>query len=386
MLRHFDFVARNALRNRRRSILTVISVTVSLCLLGILIAMYHSLFSPDDTSPAQALRLIVHHRVSLAQSMPSSYKQKVAAVPGVKAITTWQWFGGTYKDNRDSKNFFARFGADPREFFQVRPDVDIPDDQRQAFIQLRTGAIASKALVDSMGWKLGDTVNLEGDIFPVNLELKLVGIYTDPEKDEVLIFNNEYLQESLTAGGAQRDTTGAFFILADSAEDVPRVARNIDALFDNSPAPTKSESEKDFALSFLAFLGNMKMFLAAISGAVMFTILLVSANTVAMTVRERVRETAILRTIGFTPVEIIGLVLGEAAVLSAVGGLLAWVTAGVLCTVSHNSEAPFRLPLFQLWMGAIVFGVAVVIGVISAALPAWLASRRSVVQSMRYSG
>ena len=386
MLRHVDFIMRNALRNRRRSTLTLASVAVSLCLLGVLVAVYHSLFAPDDTSPAQALRLIVHHRVSLAQSLPAADKQAIASVPGVEAVTTWQWFGGTYGNGRDSKDFFARFGADPKDFFQVRPDIDIPDDQKQAFIGLQTGAIASKVLADSMGWKIGDLINLEGDIFPVNLELKLVGIYADPEKDEVLIFNNLYLQQSLAPDGGQRDTAGAFFVLADSAEDVPVVAKAIDSKYDDSPAPTKSESEKAFALSFLAFLGNLKMFLAAISGAVMFTILLVSANTVAMTVRERVRETAILRTVGFSPGEIRGLVLGEAGLLSAIGGMLGCAAAALICYASYKSNFPFRLPLFRLWMAASIVGVAVTIGVLSAAVPAWFASRRSVVESMRYAG
>ena len=297
MLRHFDFVARNALRNRRRSILTIISVTVSLCLLGILIAMYHSLFSPDDTSPAQALRLIVHHHDLQRDRCRLHTSKKSRPFPELRPSQPGNGSAGHIKIIAIPRIFSRDVGAESPDFFQSPPrNVGIPDDQRQAFIQLRTGAIAGKPLVDSMGWKLGDTVNLEGDIFPVNLELKLVGIYTDPEKDEVLIFNNEYLQESLTAGGAQRDTTGAFFILADKR---PKMRSSCYAREHRcgssttwSPAPTKSESEKDFALSFLAFLGNMKMFLAAISGAVMFTILLVSANTVAMTVRERVRETA----------------------------------------------------------------------------------------------
>jgi putative ABC transport system permease protein len=385
MLQHVDFIARNALRNRRRSMLTVASVAVSLCLLGILTALYHSLFSPE-ISPASALRLVVHHKVSLAQSLPYSYEQKIANVPGVVAITPWQWFGGTYIDARDPNNFFARLGADPADYFQVRPDIDMPADQRQAFISQQTGCIVNTVLAARMKWKLGQLITLTGDIFPVELDLHLVGIFTSADNDDVLVYNDKYLQQSLDANGGQRDTEGSFLILADSAEDVPRVAAAIDKMFANSPAPTKSESEKNFLLSFLAFLGNLKLFLAAISGAVMFTILLVSANTVAMTVRERVRETAILRTLGFTPGEIRGLVVGEAALLSAVGGIVGCVAAGMICWASHNSLSANRLPLFHSWMAAILLAVAVVIGVISAAAPAWFASRRSVVDAMRTAG
>src|ERR1700733_14002686 len=133
MLQHIPFIARNAARNRRRSILTVASVAVSLCLLGILMAMYYALFYPDDTSAWQALRLVVHHRVSLAQSLPAAYADKIRQVDGVQGVTVWQWFGGTYKDSRNPNNFFARLGVDPKDFFQVRKDIEMPADQRDAF-------------------------------------------------------------------------------------------------------------------------------------------------------------------------------------------------------------------------------------------------------------
>jgi putative ABC transport system permease protein len=386
MLQHFPFIARNALRNRRRSILTVTSVAVSLCLLGVLLAMYHALFYPEETSAWQALRLVVHHRVSLAQALPASDYYKIGQVEGVQGITVWQWFGGTYKDARDPNNFFARLGVDPHDFFEVRRDIEMPEDQRQAFIHQQTGCIASKVLADKMKWNLGERITLTGDIYPVTLEMTLVGIFTDPDRDEVLHYNNKYLQESLSPTGGQRDTAGAFLILADAPEHVPRIGRAIDGMFDNSPAPTKTESEKDFALSFLAFLGNLKMFLAAFSGAVVFTILLVSANTVAMTVRERIRETAILRTLGFTPPEISGLILGEAGLLSLAGGLIGGGAAALLCYLSFHSNASFRLPLLRPWMTGCVVLVAVVIGVISAAGPAFFASRKQIVESMRYSG
>jgi putative ABC transport system permease protein len=386
MLQHFPFIAKNAARNRRRSILTVASVAVSLCLLGVLMAMYYTLLYPDDTSASQALRLVVHHRVSLAQALPAAYADKIRQVEGVEGVTVWEWFGGTYKDSRDSNNFFARLGVDPTDFFNVRKDIEMPQDQRDAFIHQQTGCIASQPLADKMKWKLGERITLVGDIFPINLELTLVGIFTDPDRDEVLHFNNYYLQESLDPAGGQRDTTGAYLILADAPEHVPRIGRAIDGMFDNSPAPTKSESEKDFALSFLSFLGNIKLFLAAFSGAVVFTILLVSANTVAMTVRERVRETAILRTLGFTPPEIRSLILGEAGLLSFVGGTIGGVLAWGLCYLSFHSTASFRLPMLKPWMAAAVVGFAVVMGVISAAMPAFFASRRKIVDSMRYSG
>jgi putative ABC transport system permease protein len=386
MLQHIPFIARNAARNRRRSILTLASVAVSLCLLGVLMGMYWALFYPEDTSQSQALRLVVHHRVSLAQALPVSYEEKIRQVEGVKGITVWQWFGGTYKDARDSNNFFARLGVDPKDFFEVRKDITIPEDQKQAFLHTQTGCISSKVLADKMNWKLGDRITLTGDIYPVTLEMTLVGIFTDPDRDEVLHFDNNYLEQSLDPKGGQRDMVGAYLLLADDPAHVPRIGRAIDGMFDNSPAPTKSESEKDFALSFLSFIGNLKLFLAAFSGAVVFTILLVSANTVAMSVRERVRETAILRTLGFTPVEVCGLIVGESGLLSLVGGIIGAGLAWALCDISFHSNADFRLPMLKLWMGGAVIAFAVVMGIFSAAAPAFFASRRKIVESMRFAG
>jgi putative ABC transport system permease protein len=385
MWRHLPFIARNAVRNRRRSSLATLSIAVSLCLLGVLMALYEGMFHPDVASAAQALRLVVHHRVSLGQSMPLSYLQRIAATPGVRAVSTWQWFGGTYKDARNSKNFFARLGVDPPAYFAVRPDLYMPAKQRRDFLRVQSGAIASAPLAKELGWKLGERITLIGDIFPVTLELTLVGIFTEPTNDQVLYYNYHYLEESLPRDSGQRDQAGAFLALVDNPADVPKVAKTIDAAFANSPAPTKTESERDFALSFLAFLGNLKLFLAAICGAVTFTVLLVSANTVAMTVRERIRETAILRTIGFTPAEIRGLVLAEAGMLSLLGGVLGALLATALCYCLHGGPT-IDLPLVTPTLSAIVVAVAVAIGLISAALPAFFASRRPVIESLRDAG
>src|SRR5580700_11358083 len=150
---------KNALRNRRRSALTIVSMGFSLCLLGVLFALYRGLFLAPPV-PGEELRLVTHHKVSLTQSMPASYEDKIQRVPGVQAVTIWQWFGGTYKDARDQKNFFARFSVEPDKFFKVRPDIVLPGDQQQAFLHLRTAAIASADLAESFGWKIGEKIFL----------------------------------------------------------------------------------------------------------------------------------------------------------------------------------------------------------------------------------
>lgn len=389
MLQHVPFILRNTLRNRRRSLLTVLSMAASLCLLGLLMSLYLGLFHAPDQSPAAALRLIVRHRVSLTQSLPASYKQRVANVPHVKATSNWQWFGGTYGDAREQRNFFARFACDPVDIIKTAPDISMPEEQKQAFIRQRTGAIASAPLVRKHGWKLGERINLVGDIFPVTLELTLVGIYEDKENAEALLFSWEYLQETLLDLPAYRDSVGSLRILVDAPENVPAVAQTIDAMFANSPYPTKTESEKEMALSFIAFLGNLRLFLVAVCAAVTFTILLVSANTVAMAVRERTRETAILRTLGYTPGEILILILGEAAMLGIIGGIFGAILSFLLSLWLRGvlmESAGFPFPLLTPPLAGILVASAIIIAVSSASVPAFFAARKNVVESMRYTG
>src|SRR5437868_5550779 len=162
MFRYLPLMIKNSLRNRRRSVLTIGSIAVSLCILGVLFAMYRSLFLAEAT-PAQALRLVCRHRVSLTQSMPISYRQKIERIPGVKQVMVWQWFGGAYKDRRDPKNLFARFAAEPDRFFRVHPEYEMPEDQKLAFQRERTGCILSDELQRKLGLKIGDRVTLVGD-------------------------------------------------------------------------------------------------------------------------------------------------------------------------------------------------------------------------------
>ena len=383
-------MVKNSLRNRRRSLLTIGSVAVSLCLLGVLFAIYNTLFLGEAT-PAQALRLIVRHRVSLTQSMPVSYRQKIEQVPGVKQVMIWQWFGGTYKDARDPKNFFARFAAEPDRIFSVRTEYEIPEAQKLAFQRERTGCIVSQALAEKMGFKLGDRINMTGDIFPVNLELKLVGIFTEPQNEEVLYFNRDYLRDALGARNPRSDQVGAFVVQTNSADDVARVAKTIDDTFSNAPAPTKSESERAFQLSFASFVGNLKLFLLLICGAVTFTILLVSANTISMSVRERVGEVGIMKTLGFTQGNILGIILGESAVISLIGGAIGCLLAAFLCQgVAHSPGASYIQALKSLaitpMIAVICLGVSLFIGLVSSVFPAWGAARTSILDSLRYSG
>ncbi len=390
MFRFVSLMFKNSLRNRRRSILTIGSMAVSLCLLGVLFAIYRTLFLADAT-PAEALRLVVRHRVSLTQSMPISYRQKIESIPGVHQVMVWQWFGGTYKDARDPNNFFARFAAEPDRIFTLHPEYQIPDDQKSAFQHERTGCIVSKTLAEKLKFKLGDRITLVGDIFPVNMELKVVGIYEDPQNADTLYFNRDYLRDALGESNPRSGQVGAFQIQANSAEDVPRIAKAVDDIFDNAPQPTKTESERAFQLSFASFVGNLRLFLLLICGAVTFTILLVSANTISMSVRERVREVGILKTLGFTRGNILGIILGEAAFIALIGGALGGLLAQALCVVVRSSPGGAFIPALKSLavtpsIGLLCIAVALFIGLVSSLVPAWGAARTSILDSLRYSG
>ncbi|MFL6415570.1 MAG: ABC transporter permease, partial [Bryobacteraceae bacterium] len=241
MFRFASLAFKNTLRNKRRSFLTISSIAVSLCLLGILLAIYDALFYSVAT-PGQALRVVVRHKVSLAQEILASYEGKIRRVPGVKEITPMNWYGGTYKDNRDQKNFFARFGVAPAAFLTTRTQLEMAPDQKHAFITERTACIVSKDLAKKLNFKLGDRIFLQGDIYPGTLELKLVGIFDDPDAAQSLFFNIDYLRDTLPIARRSYDST--ITVLADKPEDVPRIAKTIDAMFANASPPTKTESEQ----------------------------------------------------------------------------------------------------------------------------------------------
>jgi putative ABC transport system permease protein len=390
MFRYLSLIVKNSLRNRRRSILTIGSIAVSLCILVVLIAMYRAMFQGAPTE-AQALRLVCRNRVSLTQPIPIYFRDKIQRIPGVHDVMAWQWFGGVYKDSRDPNNMFPRFGAEPDHLFNVNTEFQLPDDQKQAFKNLRTGCVISQTLADKLHFNLGDRITLVGDIFPVTLELKVVGIFDEPSHVMILYFNREYLREALPVNSPQRDTVGAFLIQADSPADVPRVAEAVDREFETTPFQTKSESEKAFQLSFLAFLGNLKLFIMAIFGAVTFTILLVSGNTISMSVRERIKEVGILKTLGFTPGAILGIVLGESAVISVIGGAIGCLLAAGMCSMIAHSPGSMFMPALKTLgvtplVGLLSLGVALAIGVMSSFVPAWGASRTSILEALRFSG
>jgi putative ABC transport system permease protein len=377
------FATKNAFRNRRRSLLTALSISFSLLLLTLLMSIYRGFYVEKGSVESQ-LRLITRHKVSLVFQLPSYYREKVRAIPGVVHVSPWNWFGGIYKDQKP-ENFFFQFTVDPNEIFQVLKDFRIPADQLEAFQRDRAGVAVAKPLAVKHGWKLGDHIIIKGTIYPVNPELTIRAMFETTDPFDGVLFNSEYIEQALPR---VKGKTGTLYTLVDSPEHIPQVSRAIDQMFENSPEPTKTESEKAFGLNFISSLGNVKLFILSICGAVVFTILLVSGNTMAMTIRERTREVAVLKTLGFTKGRILSLYVGEAITISLIGGLIGSLAAtGLLAAISKLSFASFfGLPKPTLGILAVALLVAALVGFLSTIFPAYNASRRNIVEGLRHIG
>ena len=378
------FVTKNAFRNKRRTTLTISSIALSLLLFTLMMTIWRA-FYIDQGTVESSQRLIVRNKVSLVFFLPAYYREKIRALPGVTHVVNQTWFGGQYKDAKP-ENMFAQFGTDPQEFFDVYKDLHIPQDQLEAWQKDRAGCVVDADLAKKHGWKVGDRLYLKGLIFPTNLELTVRGIYTAPQPTESIYFNSTYLEEGFTQ---MKGRAGFFGVLADSAENVPKVAKEIDEQFKNVERPTKTESEHAFQLGWIAMMGNVKAFILSICLAVVFAILLVSANTMAMSIRERTREVALLKTLGFTQGRVLGLFVGEAMALAILGGLIGTVIAVVVIRGAANAPG-LNFFLAGVHVGVptmlVALIVAAAVGFVSAFLPAYHASKRNIVEGLRHIG
>ena len=363
--------------------MTITSIGVSMCLLGVVVAMYHA-FYLSSPPPSQAMRLVSRNRISLTVSMPIAYQSRIRLTPGVKEVMISNWFGGTYKDARDPKNQFSRFAVEPEKLFTLYGEYRLPEDQKQAFIHERTACVIGRDLANTFGFKLGDRIHLTGDIYPGSYEFTIRGIFDSPPPNDVMYINKEYIDQSISEG--RRGQAGMFYILIDDPQNSPRIAAAVDDQFRNSPAETKTESEQAFVVGFLSLLGNVKLFLTAIAGAVTFTILLVSANTMAMSVRERVREVGVLKTLGFTPGAVLGLILSEACAISIFGGILGYLLSTVLMRGVTNGPFGGFVPnqkFFEPVVALVCVLIAAITGLLSSLVPAVAAARASIVEALR---
>jgi len=379
-----SFVVRNTFRNKRRSLLTISSIGFSLLLLTLMTSIWRA-FYIDQVAPEAARRVITRDRVSLSFFLPAFYRDKIRAVPGVVAVAPMTWFGGRYKDSRP-ENFFAQIATDPDEYLKVASDKIVPPDQILAWQRDRAGALVDVTLANKYGWKIGDKITLLGTIFPVNPELTIRAVYHRDPPQNSLYFNAKYLEESVSWFKGQ---AGWYATQVAEPGDVARVSSAVDDMFRNSPLQTKTESEKAFQLDFVATLGNVKAFILGICGAVVFAILLVSANTMAMSVRGRTREVAVLKTLGFTRRRLLSLLVGEAVGLAVMGGALGVVVAiPVIQGLTRRFVAlgvPLNMKVTLPTVGLSLL-VATVVGFVSGYLPAYKASRMNIVEGLRHIG
>jgi putative ABC transport system permease protein len=289
-----------------------------------------------------------------------------------------------YKDDRDPKNNFARFAVEPEKLFRIFGEFRMPEDQQKAFQRDRTACIVGRDLANQFHFQVGDRIHVTGSIFPGDYEFTIRGIFDSPRNSEIMYFNTEYMEQSLPE--PRRGNVIMYNVLIDDPSHAARIGKAIDAVFANSTAQTKTETAQAFNVAFLALLGNIKMFLIGISAAVMFTVLLVSANTMAMSARERVREVGILKTLGFTPGSILGMILAEATAISIAGGTIGYLISTLLLRLVMKS--PFGgymppMPPFQMPVALACVFTAAAIGVMSSLVPAVGASRTAIVDALR---
>lgn len=371
------FIIRNVFRNKRRAILTVLSIAFSLFLLLFLLTVLEGLRNPVPQNEA-AVRLIVRRSTSLAEFMPLSHMEKVAQLPDVEIVIPLQWSNFFY---RDTNNFFANFATDPERVFDVYSEQKVSPETLARFKANRIAAVPGKDLMDKYGWKTGDKITLLGSIFPVDLEFEIAGEYTSSEFQNAFYFRYDYLNEAL----GKFNRVGCLAVKVKNKEAVPRVAEAVDALFKNSSAETKTETEKAFVLGFVSMLGNVQNIIASVAMVVMFTMLLVSVSTMSMAVRERLHEVAVLRAIGYPRGVIVRLILGEAFFIAGLGTVIGIAMAESLRFADLNAISNGFLDKFRpdLSTYLLTLGAGLGIGLISGVIPAIQAARMNIVTAMR---
>lgn len=377
-MKFLPLVLANLGRHKLRTLLTIASVTLALFLFASLRTVVTSLDASSETGSAQ--RMIVQNATAFVIPLPMSYAARLASQPHVQSVTWANWFGGKYGDG---KKFFAQFAIDPKSYLEMYPEIQVPDDQKQAFLNERSAALIGEGLVRSFGWKVGDNVTLQGTIFPGDWTFTVRGIYHPTVKeygDESFMFHYDYLYEKVP----DRVTPGWFIMKIDDPSAAPAVARSIDDQFRNSSAPTKTGTEKAFAAGFASMWGNVKLLMGTIGMAVVFAILLVTANAMMMNQRERTSEVAVMKTIGFSDSRVFGLIIVEAAVISLTGAVLGLGAAALLPAVTGFGAGGF-LPGFHVTAGTVLVGgaVALLLTVASGVFPAWQGARIPVVEALR---
>ena len=384
-MKYLHLVMAALVRRKTRTLFTLFSVLAAFLLFGLLDSV-RTFFDQAGSGVAGVDRLITISKVSFTLSLPKSLLQRIQATPGVAEVTYANWFGGIYQD---PKNFFAN-QAVAENFFDLFPERILPAEQRRAFHDTRTGAVVGQSLVEKFHWKIGDKIPLQATIFPQKggsntWTFDLVGIYrmADPKtraQENALFFNWDYFDEARAFGNGN---VGWYVTKVRDRNQANQVAQAIDALSENSDHETKTQTEQAFAASFVSQFADIGLIVGAIMGAVFFTLVLLTGNTMAQAVRERIPEIAVLKTIGFTNRSVLGLVLSESAMLLVLGSVLGLVSASIVVG-SLRTAFGTGIPMQEIGGGIWLRGVllAVLIGLLVGALPALRGMRLRIVDAL----
>jgi putative ABC transport system permease protein len=370
------FIIKNALRNKRRATLSILSVAVSLFLLVLLLVALREITLPVEGAGAE-LRVAVRSRISIANLLPVKQLPIIEKIPGVEAVTPFTWFGGKYKGEQAT---FAQFAIDPKRMRGVFTELKMAPESYAAFEQERDACVIGKITADKYKFKLGDKFTLEGPV--ATMEFKIVGIYAGTPDDRNMLFRQDYLDESSGIKGQ----VGMWWLKVDSAEDMPRVIQAIDKAFENTSSEVRAESERAFQLGFISMWGNIKLLVGLICTAVVFTLLLVCASTMSMAIRERFRELAILKAIGFRRRELFAFILAESFGLAAMGALIGVGGAYVLFTYGPVGKITFGFfPSFEVTSRIIGIGalVAAMLGITASIMPSISVAKMSVTDGLK---
>jgi len=383
-MKFFPLVWSNLKRKKARTLLTILSVLVAFVLFGFLSAIKQAL--TGGVQLAGADRLVVRDKVSIIQLLPASYKARMKRIPGVLLAAHQTWFGGIYQD---PKNFFMQAPVEPDEFLGVFPEIILPPEQKKAWLQTRTGAIVGRKTAAKFNWKIGDKVPIQSAIWSQangsrTWEFDIVGIFDGKEKatdTTALFFRYDYFDEA--RGEGAKGQVGWYTIRIKDPAQAAATSTVVDKEFENSDAETKTEPEGAFVQAWASQIGNIALIVAAILGAVFFTILLVAGNTMSQAVRERTGELGVLKAIGFTNVQVVALVLIESCLLSVLGGVaglgLAWLV------ISRGDPTGGLLPMFFLPGRDVVFGagLCIALGLATGIFPALQALRLRTADALR---
>jgi putative ABC transport system permease protein len=372
----------NLFRKKVRLLLTIGSFAVALFLFVFLAVVRDAFNRGADVAGAD--RLVIINRTSIINPIPLKYRDQILRIPGVKVITHNNWFGGTYIEE---KNFFPQFVIDPENQRQVFPELIVSDEQWNAFLKDRQGAIAGQKLADRFHWKVGDRIPIKTTLYGSEgvWEFNLDGIYHGkrPQDDETQFwFQWKYFEEKVPE--SFKGNIGWYVLRVNNPDDAPQIAKTIDDMYANSPYETKTETESAFAAGWVKQFGNIQKLIVSIGIVVFFTLLLVTGNTMAISVRERTSELAVFKAIGYSDLSVLFFVLAEALTIALIGGLLGLGLA-VLAVPALGNALNGLLPSIILKPSFLSFGllVAIFTGILSGILPGWGAMRLRVVNALR---